>query len=228
MRRFKPCLAVLACIACALSSTVWAGPPSPATSTLPCSIRLAGEFAAAPIVEPNGEFKVIVRDAASVPQAGLLVVVDFSACVPDIQMDAPPGQPFPGITVNCPVHTVTAITDPSGTATFRIVGKAINPICGISPGAPYHCAQISAGTAALMVPLGNVTVNTLDYNGDNQVTTPDLSCLIADFFGNNLQARGDFNCDGALTVLDISTWVGLFFASSANTIIPGPFCIPAP
>jgi len=201
--------------------------PSAATSTLPCQIRLVGEFAGAPIPDPNGEFKIVVRDAASNPMPGLPVVLDFSGCMPDIQLDAPPGQNFPGMVVNCPVHQVMQITDATGTATFRIVGKAINPICGASPGAPFRCCQVIVPVSPA-VSLGNLTVVTLDYNGDNQVTPPDLSCLLTDFFANNLQARGDFNCDGHISVLDASAWVGLYFGGSGGTVVPGPFCLPPP
>ncbi len=88
--------------------------PNSSTSTKPLGIKLGANTPGLPApflgalssqgtalgVDSRSQFTVTVRDIGGNPVWGANVVLDFSACAPDIWIANP--QPWPGLTTTCP------------------------------------------------------------------------------------------------------------------------------
>ncbi len=199
-----------------VAGVAMAGVPSSGTSTIPACIGLVGTNGT--ITDGSKLVTVTVRDIANNAVANSVVKIDFSGCV-DIKIGNQASQLFAGLTVNCTNKTISATTNATGVALFRLVGSATNPTGGNLPKSLSGCASISADNQ----PLGTVTVNA--YNEDNStgggpgsgVGGNDLASWKGDFFtaGNPYFGRSDFDCNLAIGGNDLSVWLGVFFAPGA-------------
>jgi len=161
-----------------------ASPPNPASSTVPCAIVLVGHDFAATQADPYGQFIVIARDVFNAPEVGATISVDLSACCPDIKLSNT--QLGAGVSHVPNSAIVRAITDVTGTATFRIEGAASQG-GGPNTGSvnPLGCATISATPlgGAPEVLTSTVLVATPDENGaagTTGVDATDLSVFVGD------------------------------------------------
>jgi hypothetical protein len=174
--------------ACGLfaAAGAFAAVPSPATSTVPCAIVLVGHNAGVTAADVYGQFVVVVKDATSSPLNGATVTVDFTGCCPGIRLGNT--QLGAGVTHVANSAKASALTDVTGTATFRIEGAAAAATSFITGTA--GCASISA-----TVPAGSpvVLTNGIDHptvlvsapdlggvNGNPGVDATDLSVYIGD------------------------------------------------
>ena len=185
---------------------VGASPPSAGTSTVPHCVALVGSTNG--VADRSGEFVVLVHDLSNNPLAGRTTVLDFGSCAGVAIGDAT-SQTFPGVSVDCTRHRVSAVSDATGTARFRIVG-------GATPGAPgpsAGCVLISAQN----LPLGTASVQIYDLDGASGVSGNDLSLWMADFFaaGNPERSRSDYDCNGSVGGNDLALWLGVFNAGGS-------------
>ena len=113
-------------------------------------------------VDPACEKQLLIRDWGCNPLANVVVRLDFSNCYAGGDIRLASTQPFPGLTLDCGLHTVSATTNASGIAVFRILGysNVLAPNAGPT-GAGEGCAVIWADN----VPLGSYSVATPDLNG---------------------------------------------------------------
>jgi hypothetical protein len=200
-------LAALVSFAVALN--VGADTPEPPNASMPCQIHLVGMAGGA--ADPAGEFSVVVRDLAQNPMAGVALHIVLNDCT-DLRVAVI--QPHPGVTVDCssgPVGTVRAVTDASGTGTFRIVGGARNPT-GAAPGAGFQCARVYADG----VFLGRVNVGAFDQNGVSGVGPADLSVWLTDFYSGVYVGRSDFDCTHTLSPVDLSRLLSVSLSGSSG------------
>lgn len=172
--------------------------PSPGASTVPQRLLVAARGADGAI-DPAAEFMVTIRDLASNPQWGRVVVVDFSACAPAV---------ICGVSGNscdslaAPSRRVTAVTNTDGRAVFRVAGCARN-----SGGTPVPAGG-TATVSSCGVVLRTVPVAFSDQNGDDGLGANDLSAWLGDVFGASYFARSDYDGDGTLGANDLSVWLG--------------------
>lgn len=116
-------------------------------------------------VDLNCEKQVLVKDAGGNTVTNSVVIINFSNCYTGGDVRISSTQPFAGLTVNCGAHTVSATTNGSGIAVFRVEGYsnvAVAPPT-IPAGAGEGCATVTADG----VPLGSYSVGTPDLNGAN-------------------------------------------------------------
>ncbi len=163
-------------------------------SLIPCGLTLVGTGGG--IVDPRGEFMILIRDLANNPAANCEVMIDFGACEPDIRISM--NQPYPGIRAECDATgaRIIATTDANGSITARIVGAA-------SPGAaaaPYKCAAVYAG-GQLMATI-NVAASDLDGGGGSNPA--DISLFLTDLFDADFEGRSDYNCSNTISPTDLS------------------------
>ena len=184
--------------ACGLlvAGVAMAGVPDPATSSIGTVINLGGNTAGT--VDVLAQKTMTIRDAFNNPIQNSTVVITFTNCTnQDIRLCN--NQPnHAGALFNCAAKTVTAVTNASGVATFRVAGGANNP-GGNPAGALAGCASVQADG----VPMGNLTVGAPDENNAGGVTVGDLSSFAGDRFGL-YRGRSDFNGDNAVTVADLA------------------------
>jgi len=193
------------------AAVAFAGVPSPGNSTIPGRINLAGynigsgnaDGAAA-----GATVSVVVRDLANNPIPNSSVVLDFTGVLSDTRIDDSQIY-FAGLTANCGAHSVLALTDLTGTATFVVVGggKAI-------AGAPH--APGSADVFADGVLLGPLNVGLYDPDGANGVGGADLARVLADFVAGTNPDRTNFDNAGAVGGADLALWLGVFVAGNSN------------
>lgn len=113
-------------------------------------------------VDANGEKQVLVKDAGGNTVANSVVIINFSNCYTGGDVRISSTQLFAGLTVNCGAHTVSATTNASGIAVFRVQGYS-NVTSATAAGAGEGCATVTADG----VPLGAYSVATADMNGAN-------------------------------------------------------------
>ena len=185
-----------------------ASPPFPPLCTVPHCIPLVGSNNG--VVDAAGEFVVVVRGIANNAIAGATTVVDFGNCGGVALGDAA-AQAFPGISVDCTRHRVSAISDATGIARFRLVGGGAAG--GTTPGPASACAFVYADNQ----PLGAASVQLYDLDGANGVGGNDLSLWMADFFarGNPERSRSDYDCNGGVGGNDLALWLGVFNAGGS-------------
>jgi len=209
------------------AATALANVPDPAHSTLPKYIKVVGTNSGG--VDAAGTFSIVVRDFANNPVSNSRVELNFSACC-DLRLCT---VVVAGQTLKqCQPPIVSAISDPTGTVTFTVIGAAVDPgTCvppNITPGPGAGCITMTASG----FPMGTATAVDLDLNGafaaaNNGHNGGDLPVLIqnigAQGSGANYRGRGDYSGDGAVNGLDISFYIPLL-GRSASGIGSGSGC----
>ena len=221
-----------------VSGAAFAAVPSPANSTVPNVIHLVGANGAGTVVDPVGNYTVVVKDLANNPVQNSSVVVDFSLCgIFDTNINT--GQIHPGVTVDCPTKTVRGLTDATGTFTFRVRGAAHNVSAGNAPGNNTPCGRVYADGVLMKATVGvggatnlgtnGIIVSTYNQNGANNpfdgFTAVDFSIFAGDFFSANYYTRSDYNGDGIKSPLDLSNLATVYFAMTVASVGGSPsFC----
>src|SRR5215831_2067226 len=96
-----------------------AGVPNPGNSVIGTGMNLVGTTGG--VADVKGQKLIVVKDAGGTPVQNSTVVIDLSACTAvDVRLCST--QPAAGVGVSCANHTVVALTDVTGTATFDVVG----------------------------------------------------------------------------------------------------------
>ena len=173
MTRLAQKAAVLTAIGLLAAAVAMAGVPNSGQSNLNNGsaatqvgiLTLGGTNAGGTTVEPLCEKQVLVKDAAGNVVANSVVVINFTNCYAGGDVHIAATQPFvsaggQGLTVNCAARTVSATTNGSGIAVFRVLGYS-NITAGSAAGAGEGCATVTADG----VPLGSYSVATPDLNG---------------------------------------------------------------
>lgn len=197
--------------AAAPHASVASGIPDAPLCIVPKCITLVGTNGG--VVDPFGEFKVVLFDVGNNPMPGLPVEVDFSGCT-GVTLGGPAGPIFPGVTVDCATRRVTAITDITGTARFRIAGGGVAGASGPASGPASGCLVLTGGH----VPLPSPGLRLLDLDGVNGVNASDLAAWLEDFFnpGGRDVSRSDYDCSGTLTGADFSAWISAYQAGGSK------------
>jgi hypothetical protein len=182
----------------------------PCNSEAPGLITLVG-LGADGSADSLGSFAVNVRDFNNVPVQNSRVVLDFSGCG-DIRLCA--NQHDLNVTVNCAAHSISALTNVNGQATFRVIGCAAD--LGGSPGSLGPCLNVYADGVFVGSPgcSGAHRVAALDQNGGG-VNGADFSPFLADYFSGQNYARSDYDGDGIVGGNDLSLWLAAFFAGGS-------------
>ncbi len=178
-------------------------------STAPGGIALVGTNAGVP--DRFGQFTVTVRDFGNNLIPNCDVIVDFTGALSSVRIQAL--QPFAGLTVDCTTHTVRALTNASGVATFDIVGTSI------PPAAPNPTATIYAAGCSL----GPVPVVAFDLDGVGGIGANDLAVWTGYFLHDDLQRVGDYDRSGRLGANDLAIWASVFF-QAGSTVSASPLC----
>lgn len=209
--------------ACGLlsASAAMAGVPSQAQSNIGIGITLIATTGG--VADVKGQKAIVVKDALGNPVQNSTVTIDFSASTSQ-DMRLCSTQPFAGVGVSCGTHVVVALTDATGTATFRVVGGAVNPGGG-TPGSP----AAGSGTAGATVKADGVTLGTLNVSGADEnnaggVGTVDLALAANDRFSctnvtpntGNFRERSDFNGDGLVNTVDLALIAQIRFAGGST------------
>ena len=190
------------------ASVAMAGVPDAAHSSIGVGITLVGTTSG--IADVKGQKLIVVKDATGTPVQNSTVVINFTNCAA-AEMRLCTTQPFAGVGVSCAGKTVVALTDATGTATFRVVGFALNPGGGVfNAPAPGYGAN-GASVAADGVPLGSLTVGAFDENGTSGVNTVDIALFLNDRFsfnpGNAVateRGRSDYDGNQAINPVDLA------------------------
>ncbi len=199
---------VLVCFAAvAVPARSPAGVCSAPNCTVPLGIRLVGTTAG--VADPAGTFSVTVRDYGNNLIPNDEVIVDLSSCLSHVQLGTT--QPYPGTFVDCPSHTVRALTNASGVARFDIVGRGIPNFAAFSSRATirelYGCV------------LGQVPVVVFDLDGFGGVGANDLAVWTGYFLGSVHPLVADYDLNGALGANDLAVWSGVFL-QAGSTVSP--------
>ena len=153
--------------------------------------------------DPQGEYCIIVRDFNNLPIENASVVIDFSDC--DIQLCV--DQKDPDVIVDCISQTVRKLTDVSGVACFRVIGKRRAVDCAAKPN---PCARVYADgvfACTLFTP-----VYDLVNEAGAGLSGNDLSTFLHLFLDCGVYLTAiDYNCNKALDGDDLSKWLGVFF-----------------
>jgi hypothetical protein len=202
------------------ASVAMAGVPDAAHSAIGVAMPLVGTTSGTPDVK--GQKLIIVKDAGGTPVQNSTVTISFlNAAAADIRLCTT--QPFAGVGVSCPNKEVVALTDATGTATFRVVGFAVNPGGGVfNAPAPGYGAN-GASVKADGVPLGTLTVSAFDENGTSGVNTVDIALFLNDRFsfnpGNAVateRGRSDFDGNGLINPVDLALILGVRGAGGSS------------
>jgi len=194
------------------ASVAFAGVPSPGNSPYPPRINLVGYDIGSGNAGGSASgatFSFVVRDLANNPIPNSSVALDFTGVLSDTRIDDSQIF-FAGLTANCGPHSITALTDVTGTATFVVVGG------GYSVAGPAHAAG-AAKVYADGVLLGPLSVGTYDENGAAGVGGADLSRFLADFVAGTHPDRSDFNGAAGVGGADLSLWLAVFVSGASNT-----------
>ena len=173
-----------------------AGVPNAGNTSRPGAVVLVPKDPTAPLAAAAGLATFTVRDAANNPVPNSVVVVTMSGCTAsEIRLSS--NQPHAGVFVNCAAKSVSAVTNGSGVATFRLLGRiAAHP--GFASGAAAQCGSVTADG----VPLGTIGVAVADQNGAGGCNSADGSLFLADrdnAAGQN-RSRSDYNGAGSPAV----------------------------
>jgi len=186
------------------ASVASAGVPNAINTSRPGSVVLVSKDPTQPLAA-GAAATFVVRDAANNPVPNSVVVISMAGCTSaEIRLSS--NQPFAGVFVNCAAKSVSAVTNASGIATFRLLGRiASHP--GTGSGATAQCASVSADG----VSLGTINVAVADQNGAGGCNAADGSLFLADRdtpAGQN-RARSDFN--GAISTPAVNAADGSLF-----------------
>src|SRR5690349_4465243 len=179
-------------------------PPSAVDSTCPNTIRLVGTHAG--IADPAGEFDVVVRGTGAQIMRSSFVVLDFSDAVSTGSVRLADQQPA-GVTVDCATHTVRGLSDDLGIARFRVIGAARHDRAARDARVPVFADGVL---------LGEARVASFDENGTNGVSAADVAAFADDLFGPGYGSRSDFNGDGVLNGLDLSSLTTVLFRGGST------------
>jgi len=227
--------AAFLCVALLLSATAaWASVPSLANSTVPAGIQLVGSTGGVP--DFRGEAVFIIRDAGGTTLPGITVYVEFDSCMTPPQankdMFIARTQPWAQMT-HVPYSLVPgnqtpiayAITDATGTARFRFLGKANAVPTGAgnppSAGITTACVRIWLENdspdpfASIRTYLG-----AYDQNGAGGVNAADQSLFLACLFGA-YRSRADYNGSGTVTAADLSKLLQVQFGGGSSVSSAG-------
>jgi hypothetical protein len=195
--------------------------PNASNSDIGVSITIAGREGDG-TVDRMTQKSFTIRDGAGNPVANSVVIINFTNCTSQ-DMRLCDTQPHAGLTVNCGAKTVSATTNSSGVATFRIVGWAVNLTgSGSSAGAGQGCATITADG----VPMGSLTVSSPDQDGNGAVGLGDFILFVNDRFSctgvgtctgsGNGRGRSDFDGDGSVALADLIAFVNYRFGCAGG------------
>jgi hypothetical protein len=207
------------------AATALANVPDPAHSTCPNWLFVVGRVNGGTNTDAVGLATVTVRDFANNPIANALVKIDFSGCC-DINLCS---AVVAGQTVDCANRRVTGFTNNVGVFQFTILGAAKDPGNIVPCAPPGNCiyggcglngVSIVANAGTGDVKLCNVTAVCLDLNGaatpagSNGTSIGDVAnefnLFGARALGQPYKGRGDFNCDGNITIADVAAEFGHF------------------
>ncbi len=218
MRRSLALVALLSialfCVPAALARP--ADLPEPGNATIPTHVLLVG--CSGGVADPAGEFTVVNRDLANNPIPNSNITCDFSGCF-DLRIAAV--QPFPGLRVDCATRTVSALTDATGTARFRIVGGANNP--GGAPGAGFNAMRVCVDG----ILFAYVNAAAVDQNSFNGVDANDLAAFVTDVLNGLAVGRSDYDGSGAVGPNDLAVWIKFFMGAGSvqgAASLPGGTC----
>jgi len=188
--------------------------PDPANSECPSAcLKVVGHDGS--VGDPIAEYCVTVRDFNNLPIENSSVVIDFSDCDLQLCID----QLDAGVIVDCVSQTVRKLTDASGVACFRVIGKS-RPGLGCT-GGPKPCANIFADgvfLCAVYTPTYDLINDTAAGVGGN-----DFSEFLHLFFDCGAYlTRIDYNCDNQITGDDFSEFLAVFYAGASAANCPPP------
>ena len=156
-------------IACALlpAANAFAVLPAPQNAIVPCAIVLVGHDNGGTVTDPYGEFTVTMKDNLLMPMPGVTITVDFGNCCPDVKLSNT--QLGAGVSHAVNSSKVSAVTDNSGVATFRIEGATSGSLSPLTR--REGCALI---TATVFGSISILLTNGIDHP-TVLVATPDLA-----------------------------------------------------
>jgi len=187
MNRLLPLLA--AALAVPFASSAFAGVPSAFNSSIPPCLETT----------PGGNIvsTIIVRDLASIPIAGTLVVIDYSQCDGFVPC-APNGNGLPdGYIIDPVARTIRMFSGPQGQAPFHLRAGG-------------GCSGNGIHIYADGVLLGSMHAASADQDGDLSVTAADIAAVHAKIGSADLS--GDLDCNGVVNAIDeglVTHYVGV-------------------
>ncbi len=201
---------LVALAAAGIPSPCRAGLCQPTNSTVPWGIAVVGTSAG--VADRFGMFTVTVRDFSNNLIPNAVVIVDFSPALSQVRVGQ--SQPFPGSIVDCTTHTVGALTNASGVATFDIVGAAFPNGAPSSP-----TVTISADGCVL----GHVPVVAYDLDAVGGMGANDLAIWTSCFLSGHAYLVGDYDYNGRLGANDLAVWIDVFL-QAGSTVSASPVC----
>jgi hypothetical protein len=204
-----------------VAGAAMAGVPSQANSSIG-NVITWGTTNAGGTVDPLVQKTITVRDGSNNVVQNSTVVINFTTCTAGANgIRLASTQPFAGLLLSCANRTVTAITNASGVATFRIVGHANNAAGLNSPGlGTTDCATVQADGN----PLGTLSTAAYDHDGVGGVNVTDLGNFLADRFGSYRQ-RSDYDGNDVLNVTDLGAFLAVRFGGGSTQAV-GATCAP--
>jgi hypothetical protein len=189
-----------------------AGIPSPGNTTISNTrINLVGwnGTTSADSTEINSKVTITVRDVANDPVSGIPVVLDFSACGPEIKIAGT--QHYHALTTNCPSGAVQDYSTQNGTVSFVVTGGITNR------------TSHAAGCCKILIDsylVGSLNVGAFDQNNLAGMTLADVSFFWADNGSSAERSNvNDSQTAPTVTLADVAfAWAanGKFRASGAS------------
>jgi hypothetical protein len=188
----------------------------PSRCSDPGGILLVGESNG--VVDPLGQFVIVVRDLKGIPIVGVEVTVAFNQnggglliCggTDEQGLGVCTSQPFQGLTVDflsCCKY-VRKTTDIYGQAIFRIMGNSI----------ASYSQYVNVYVCGVKINTFDVPVATLDLNGSGTVNSADLSVVVGDMSRQVAPERSDFDFNGQMSANDLSLFLNALFANGSIT-----------
>jgi hypothetical protein len=195
------------------AGAVSAGVPNAGTTTRPGGVVLCPKDPTQPLAAAAGLATFTVRDAGSSPVPNAVVIIAGAGCT-GTEIRLASNQPHAGVFVNCAAKSVSAVTNASGVATFRLLGR-VGTHPGFATGKVTGCASVTADG----VPLGPINIAVADQNGVSGCNAADGSLFLADRdapASPKNQARSDFNGVGNVNAADGSLFLQLRDFSGAD------------
>jgi hypothetical protein len=195
------------------ASVASAGVPNAGNTTRPGAVVLCPKDPTQPLAAASGLATFTIRDAANNPVPNSVVVITMSGCTgTEIRLSS--NQPHAGVFVNCAAKSVSAVTNASGIATFRLLGR-VGTHPGFATGVVSGCASVTADG----VPLGAINVSVADQNGAGGCNAADGALFLADrdnATSPKNQARSDFNGAAGVNAADGAIFLQLRDFSGAD------------
>jgi hypothetical protein len=198
-----------------VATAAYADTPSvvcPSCCTVPSHLNVVGSSGSG--ADIAGTFSVIVRDFSNNPMSGCQVDVSFADC-PYARICT--NQNSIGLTLNCANRVLTRMSNPGGSATFRVIGAASPEACPADP--PGRISVYACG-----VLIGTATVAVLDLDGDPGLSGGDLSEWLGGFMCGSTSPRLDYDGDGVVGGGDLSVWLAVFNGGGSASGCTVGFC----